>query len=317
MTIRTAGDPPAVAAATRLRSQKPRSMSDTAEVLKIPDIAEQHEREVAAGKRFEFGRNWSAFLSVLDDERIAKAEESLRHMLGMEDLEGKTFLDIGSGSGLFSLAARRLGARVHSFDFDSNSFACTNELRRRYFEGDADWKVEQGSALDRKYIESLGKFDIVYSWGVLHHTGSMWEALENAALPVAGNGKLFIAIYNDTGSQSDRWHWIKKTYCRLPGVLKIPFAVLAILPEEAKNLIRSIVTLKPMSYVRSWTRYKNDRGMNRWYDIIDWVGGFPYEVAAPDELFEFYKKKGFTLSKMKCKGVGLGCNELVLKRNSE
>lgn len=282
----------------------------------MKDIAKQHEREVAAGERFEFGRNWSAFLGVLDDERIAKAEESLKQMLGVEDLEGKSFLDIGSGSGLFSLAARRLGARVHSFDFDSNSFACTNELRRRYFEGDANWKVEQGSALDRSYIESLGKFDIVYSWGVLHHTGSMWEALENAALPVAGNGKLFIAIYNDTGSQAMRWHWIKKTYCRLPGVLKTPFALLAILPEEAKNLIRSVVTLKPLSYIHSWTRYKNDRGMNRWYDIIDWVGGFPYEVAAPDELFEFYKKKGFSLSKMKCKGVGLGCNELVFRKET-
>ena len=100
-------------------------------------------------------------------------------MLEMDDLTGKTFLDIGSGSGLFSLAARRLGAKVHSFDFDSNSYGCTMELRKRYFDGDGNWKVEQGSALDRNYIESLGKFDIVYSWGVLHHTGAMWTALEN------------------------------------------------------------------------------------------------------------------------------------------
>ena len=125
------------------------------------EIARQHENEVTSGERFEFGKNWSAFLSVLDDERIAKAEESLKEMLECDDLTDKTFLDIGSGSGLFSLAARRLGAKVYSFDFDSNSYACTKELRRRYFANDENWTVEQGSALDFKYVESLGKFDIV------------------------------------------------------------------------------------------------------------------------------------------------------------
>ncbi len=275
------------------------------------EIAKQHKNEVSSGERFEFGKNWSAFLSVLDDERIAKAVESLSEMLECESLEGKTFLDIGSGSGLFSLAARRLGAKVHSFDFDSNSFACTQELRNRYFPNDANWRVEQGSALDAEYVASLGKFDIVYSWGVLHHTGEMWRALENAVIPTTVGGKLFIAIYNDTGSQAKRWHWIKKTYCRLPRLLKTPFAVAAILPEEGKSFLNSLITLKPMNYIRSWTQYKNGRGMNRWHDIIDWVGGFPYEVATVDEIFEFYKKRGFSLTKVKSGGVGLGCNEFV------
>ncbi len=278
------------------------------------DIAEQHGKEVASGGRFEFGKNWTAFLSVLDEERIATAEDSLKSMLEVETLEGKTFLDIGSGSGLFSLAARKLGARVHSFDFDSNSFACTQELRNRYFQGDASWSVEQGSALDEAYISSLGKFDIVYSWGVLHHTGEMWRALENAVIPTTSGGKLFIALYNDTGSQAKRWHWIKQTYCRLPKFLKTPFAVAVILPDEAKSLVKSLVTLKPANYVHSWTQYKNGRGMNRWYDIIDWVGGFPYEVATVDEIFEFYKARSFSLAKVKSKGVGLGCNEFVFER---
>ncbi len=282
--------------------------------LEMQEIAQQHAEEIEKGERFEFGKNWSAFLSVLDEERIAKAEESLKEMLEVSTLEGKTFLDIGSGSGLFSLAARRLGAKVFSFDFDSNSFNCTKELKRRFFETDTNWTVEQGSALDGSYIESLGKFDIVYSWGVLHHTGEMWKALDNAAIPVAEGGKLFIAIYNDTGSQAARWHWIKKTYCKLPKFLKTPFAIAAIAPEEGKNFLCSLVTLKPQNYINSWTKYKNDRGMNRWYDIIDWVGGFPYEVAAPDELFDFYKPKGLKLAKMKCKGVGLGCNEMVFER---
>src|SRR4051794_23828375 len=107
----------------------------------MQEIALQHSTEVAKGERFEFGKNWSAFLSVLDDERIAKAEQSLKEMLEGEALAGKPFLDIGAGSGLFSLAARRSGARVHSFDFDSNSFACTQELRNRYFPNDAEWRV--------------------------------------------------------------------------------------------------------------------------------------------------------------------------------
>jgi 2-polyprenyl-6-hydroxyphenyl methylase/3-demethylubiquinone-9 3-methyltransferase len=281
------------------------------------EIALQHGAEVKKGERFEFGKNWSAFLETIDEERIAKAEESLREMLEVETLNGKTFLDIGSGSGLFSLAARRLGANVHSFDFDTNSFACTQELRNRYFPNDLNWRVEQGSALDAEYVDSLGKFDLVYSWGVLHHTGKMWQALENAMIPAKPGGKLFIAIYNDTGSQARRWHLIKKTYCRLPRLLKTPFAIAAILPGEAKSLIKALFTLDPMSYVRSWTQCRNSRGMNRWHDIIDWVGGFPYEVATVDEIFEFYKARGFSLTKIKSGGIGLGCNEFVFERSTE
>ena len=274
-----------------------------------------HAIEIAHGARFEFGKNWSRFLVELNDRRIARAEESLREMLEIADLSGKTFLDIGSGSGLFSLAARRLGARVHSFDYDPHSVACARELRSRYFAGDQEWTIEEGSALDEEYIKSLGTFDVVYSWGVLHHTGDMWRALENAQLPVRAGGKLFIAIYNDQGSKSRRWHWLKKTYNELPRFLKTPFAVMAIAPEEAKAFLGSVVRLSPAEYLRSWIGYDENRGMNKWRDIIDWVGGYPYEVAKPEELFDFYRARGFTLTKMKCGGVGLGCNELVFARD--
>jgi 2-polyprenyl-6-hydroxyphenyl methylase/3-demethylubiquinone-9 3-methyltransferase len=274
-----------------------------------------HAIEIAQGERFEFGRNWSRFLAVLDDARIARAEESLRAMLEVDDLQGKSFLDIGSGSGLFSLAARRLGARVHSFDYDPHSVASTAKLRSTYFHGDVDWKVEEGSALDPNYLSSLGMFNVVYSWGVLHHTGHMWPALANAALPVAPNGKLFIAIYNDMGSKSVRWNSIKRTYNSLPGILKTPFAAIVIAPEEGKSLLRSVISLKPADYFRSWTQYERNRGMNRWRDIIDWVGGYPYEVAKPEEILDFYRARNFTLTKLKCGGVGLGCNEFVFRKD--
>jgi 2-polyprenyl-6-hydroxyphenyl methylase/3-demethylubiquinone-9 3-methyltransferase len=270
-----------------------------------------HSAEVASGERFEFGKNWSRFLALLDESRISKAEASLKTMLEVADLSGKSFLDVGSGSGLFSLAARRLGARVHSFDFDPMSVACTKELRRRFFADDADWRVEEGSALDKKYLNSLGTFDVVYSWGVLHHTGKMWQALENVHSLVADEGELFIALYNDTGSQSDRWKWIKKTYNALPSLLRPPFTLLVIAPGELKSLARCVLTLRPGEYLDSWRKYDSQRGMSRWRDIVDWVGGYPYEVATPDEVFDFYKSKGFFLRKLNCGYVGLGCNQFV------
>lgn len=276
-----------------------------------------HALEVTGGERFEFGKNWSRFLSVVGDTHIARAEESLRQMLEVVTLEGKSFLDIGSGSGLFSLAARRLGARVHSLDYDPHSVACALELRRRYFPSDAQWTIQEGSALDEGYMRSLGQFDVVYSWGVLHHTGDMWSALANAELPVAPGGKLFVAIYNDTGSQSARWKWIKRKYNELPRPLRTPFALAVMAPEEGKALLRALVLLRPAEYLRRWTGYDENRGMSRWHDIIDWVGGYPYEVARPEEILDFYRVRGFTLLKMKCGGVGLGCNEFVFLKDRE
>lgn len=275
-----------------------------------------HAAEAASGQRFEFGKNWSRYLALLDDTRIAEAEESLKHMLGVDSLSGRSFVDVGSGSGLFSLAARRLGARVHSFDYDPQSVACTAELKRRYFLNDATWTVAEASALDDSYLSTLGTFDIVYSWGVLHHTGHMWQALENVERLVAPGGKLFIALYNDTGSQSSRWNRIKKTYNQLPGVLRVPYTLVVIAPGELKSLIRSVLTFNLGAYFKSWSEYDRRRGMNRWRDIVDWVGGYPYEVSTPDEIFDFFSAKGFVLTKLNCGRVGLGCNQFVFSRKS-
>jgi 2-polyprenyl-6-hydroxyphenyl methylase/3-demethylubiquinone-9 3-methyltransferase len=262
-------------------------------------------------ERFSFGENWKKFLSVLNEERIKEAENSLLEMLQTTDLKGKSFLDIGCGSGLFSLAARRLGASVHSFDYDEEAVACAFELKEQYFPKEVYWKIEKGSALDIDYLKSLGKFDIVYSWGVLHHTGSMWKGLENVLISVENGGKLFISIYNDQGLTSKIWRRLKRTYNKLPG----PFRFLVLYPAFLRlwvpTMVKDILCAKPF---HTWKNYKSNRGMSAWHDLIDWVGGYPFEVAKPEEIICFYQKNGFTLAKSKEVGNKLGCNEFLFEK---
>ncbi|MGI5174728.1 class I SAM-dependent methyltransferase [Dactylosporangium sp. CA-152071] len=279
--------------------------------------------EVRAGDRFAFGANWMSFVEVVDDVRIDTATASLTTALGLtgppegKRLDGRTFLDAGCGSGLFSLAATRLGARVHAFDFDPASVAAATELRRR-FAPHSDWRIETGSVLDPDYLAGLGQFDVVYSWGVLHHTGRLWTALAGVTDLVAPGGRLYISVYNDQGFASRAWRRVKRRYNRSGPALRA-----ALVGLSAVYLARHRPLQTLIGAVRLGTGHRRPaparpaprtRGMSRRHDLVDWVGGYPFEVAKPEEVFRFLTGRGFELRHLTTCGGGLGCNEYVFER---
>jgi 2-polyprenyl-6-hydroxyphenyl methylase/3-demethylubiquinone-9 3-methyltransferase len=271
-----------------------------------------HAAELSRGERFGFGANWRRFLATVDESRIAHAEASLAGALHAASLAGRRFLDAGCGSGLFSLAARRLGASVVSFDYDPASVACAEELRRRFDGAGRDWTIREGSVLDASFLETLGPFDVVYSWGVLHHTGAMWRAMELAAARVAPGGSLFVAVYNDQGSASRRWLAVKQAYNRLPVGLRFVVLLPAFAVLWGPRFAIETVQLHPG---RAWRAYAaTSRGMSPWRDVVDWVGGLPFEVARPEEIFDFCRDRGFVLRTLRTQAGGHGCNEYVFER---
>lgn len=254
---------------------------------------------------YAFGKNWTRFLEkALTPEREAEAVRSLREFLGMDDLRGKTFVDIGCGSGLFSLAAHTLGAqRIVSFDVDPFSVHCTRHLQERSG-SPTGWTVMEGSVLDPAFLQTLGTFDVVYSWGVLHHTGRMREAIRNAMQLVRDGGFLYIAIYNTAdawGPHADGragtaafWEWEKKFYNSLPDALQRCMDAAAM---TAAFLLSALTLRNPFTMMRAHAaRY---RGMDWATDIRDWIGGYPYEHARAHEIFHLVKEGGFTLENLR------------------
>jgi len=261
--------------------------------------------------RFAFGKNWSAYLTSVNEERIKESCQAIVQLLGTNDLRGKRFLDIGCGSGLSSLAALRLGAEVFSFDFDNDSVMASQTLKQRFAATDGRWRIEQGSVLDKTFLSDLGEWDVVYSWGVLHHTGSMWEAVENALKLVSRDGQLALALYNDQGYVSDRWRRTKYNYVTHPWMRPLLVSA-SFVRIWGWTMLLELVSLRPG---RSWREYGRERGMSAWHDLVDWVGGYPFEVAKPEEVFDFCRARGFSLEKLITR-QGRGCNEFCFRRVS-
>ena len=264
--------------------------------------------------RYGFGANWKDFVATsLNEARIASAVQSLRELLAIETLKGVTFLDIGCGSGLFSLAACQLGAaRVISFDFDADSVNTSRALREREGIPEARWTIEQGSVLDSAFMAKLPACEILYSWGVLHHTGRMWDAIDAAVGKVAPGGRFAISIYNRVERKPDSsamWWKIKRFYNRSPRVVR----GLMETGYMANHAATRLITLRNPFRAHTETSGAGRRGMDFRHDVRDWLGGFPYEYATAGELFEYvHAKHGLELKRLRT-GDGNICNEFLFQ----
>lgn len=202
---------------------------------------------------------------------------------------------------------------MRSFDYDPQSVACAAELRRRYCANTENWKVERGSVLDGDFMAGLGRFDIVYSWGVLHHTGAMWLAIENAIARVADGGLLFVALYNDQGAWSRVWWLLKYIYAKVPRALKPGYGYAVWYAIVWLNVIKHTVKLQPGVGLRALFGYRAERGMSPKHDIQDWMGGFPFEFVKYDLLTAYMAARGFRLVRGK-RNDGIGNHEHVFEK---
>jgi 2-polyprenyl-6-hydroxyphenyl methylase/3-demethylubiquinone-9 3-methyltransferase len=236
-------------------------------------------------ERFAFGENWESFARLVDDERVRIAEDELARMLSSRDLAGRSFLDVGCGSGLHALAAHRLGAApIVAVDLDPASVATARALLARFGADGAATRV--ADVLDLP--ADLGEFDIVYSWGVLHHTGDMRRAVVNAALRTRPGGLFAVGLYGRT-LFCPAWRRIKRWYV---GATPRQRAQAERLYVRYAGLALALRGRRLSDHI---ARYRSRRGMDFHHDVRDWIGGYPYESIRPPELQALLAPMGFEL----------------------
>lgn len=261
-------------------------------------------------RRFEFGRNWKHFIEHnLGPEQIEVSKRHLLSFLDLPNLEKRTFLDIGCGSGLHSLAAFAAGAsQIVSFDYDSKSVEAT-QFCQHHAGRPACWTVRQGSILDPQFVNALPQADIVYSWGVLHHTGHVWKAIEHAATRVPASGLFYIALYSadvQVDPPPEFWLDVKRRYIAASPLLRRRMELWYVWRFGMNRQVAALPVV-----IKRAIEYRKNRGMSYMTDIRDWLGGWPMEFVKDADAVQFCERLGLSLVKIK---TGEANTEFLFRR---
>jgi 2-polyprenyl-3-methyl-5-hydroxy-6-metoxy-1,4-benzoquinol methylase len=271
-------------------------------------------RETGAARHFGFGENWASYARLIDEDRLNDAAGGLTRLFGRDALRGTAFLDIGCGSGLHAAAAARLGvARILAIDVDPISVRTAREVLGR-FASATPYQVEELSVFDL-CPRMLGRFDAVYSWGVLHHTGAMRSALGKAAAMVQTGGLFAFALYAKT-PLCPIWAVEKRWYARASEQTQ------ARVQKIYAKTVQLSFALRGRNFDAHVKSYRSDRGMDYRHDVHDWLGGYPYESISSREVATLMEQHGFEevqsfLVATRYRLFGAGCNEFVYRRKTD
>jgi SAM-dependent methyltransferase len=274
-------------------------------------------------ERFDFGENWKNYnKKYLTEDKIRQANEAFIKFTEIQTLTELTVVDIGCGSGIHSLNFSRMNPKfLLSFDYDYKSVEATNYLKEVH--KNKNWDVKQGSILDEKFLLRMPQFDLVYAWGVLHHTGNVWLAIKNSCDLVSEGGILYLALYSSDvkmlNRESTYWLKVKKKYNQ-SGFIGKRLIELSFISREKylsalnflRVLIKSLVS-RQKNKTKFFSRQKRYRGMSYLIDVRDWLGGWPMEYVSDDAVIELVSSKNFVLKKIK---KGEACTEFLFKKGS-
>jgi 2-polyprenyl-6-hydroxyphenyl methylase/3-demethylubiquinone-9 3-methyltransferase len=258
-------------------------------------------------QRFGFGKNWSSYIDAhFDESRVLNSVNVIQNFTSFLDFKDKSFIDVGCGSGLHSLAAYKMQAKsIVSFDFDPDSVKATLKLKELI--GNApNWNIMEGSVLDINFVGQLGEFDFVYSWGVLHHTGSVWQAIKNTSSLVAPTGQMYLALYSlNVQPNAEYWLKIKQKYVNSSRLKKLMM--------EQSYLFRYYYGGSPLKFLVGFFKHEKfrTRGMELMTDVRDWLGGWPMEFVLDEEVESFVANLGFKILRIK---KGEACTEFLFQK---